>query len=99
MGRMFNPPHPGGILKEDVLPELGLTVTQAAQQLGVSRVTLSRVVNGRSAITPDLALRLQQWVSGPTATIWLQMQVDYDLWQIEHSAKAPVVEKARAASR
>lgn len=97
MGRMFNPPHPGGILKEDILPALGLTVTEAALQLGISRVTLSRVLNARSAITPDLALRLQQWVSGPSATIWLQMQIDYDLWQVEHSVKSPVVEPARAA--
>ncbi len=92
---MFNPPHPGGILKEDILPELHLTVTQAALQLGVSRVTLSRVINGKSAITPDLALRLQQWVSGPSAAVWLQMQVDYDLWQVEHSSKMPVVGRAR----
>jgi len=48
---MHNPPHPGEILKQDVLPELGLSVTEAAAALGVSRVTLSRVLNGRSAVT------------------------------------------------
>ena len=57
MARMFNPPHPGLTLRDDVLPALGLTVTQAAQQLGVSRVTLSRVLNGRAAVSPEMALR------------------------------------------
>jgi addiction module HigA family antidote len=51
---MFNPPHPGSILKEDVLPELGIGVTEAAAHLGVSRVALSRVVNGRAAISGDI---------------------------------------------
>lgn len=58
MSRMFNPPHPGEILKEDVLPDLGITVTEAAKQLGVTRVTLSRIINGKSGISPDMALRL-----------------------------------------
>ena len=53
MARMFNPPHPGLTLRDDVLPALALTVTQAAQQLDVSRVTLSRVLNGRAAISPE----------------------------------------------
>ena len=60
--RMFNPPHPGETLREDIFPALGLTVTEAAKQLGVSRVTLSRVVNGRAAISPDMALRLEGWL-------------------------------------
>ncbi len=78
---MFNPPHPGSILKEDVLPELGLGVTEAAAQLGVSRVALSRVVNGRAAISADMAIRLEAWMSGPTAESWVRMQAEYDLWQ------------------
>ena len=56
MGQMFNPPHPGETLREDVLPALNLTVTEAANQLGISRVTLSRVLNGTSAISPEMAL-------------------------------------------
>ena len=54
---MFNPPHPASILREDIFPELGITVTEAAKQLGVSRVQLSRVLNEHAAISPDLALR------------------------------------------
>ena len=60
---MFNPPHPGSILKEDLLPELGIGVTEAAIQLGVSRVALSRVINGRAAISADMALRLEAWMT------------------------------------
>ena len=60
MTRIFNPPHPGETLREDVLPELGLTVTEAADQLGVTRAALSRVLNGHAAISPEMALRLGQ---------------------------------------
>jgi addiction module HigA family antidote len=75
---MKNPPHPGEIIREDVLAELGLTVAEAALRLGVSRVTLSRVVNGRAGISPNLAVRLELAGSG-TARGWLAMQVNYDL--------------------
>ena len=85
MAEMFNPPHPGETLREDVLPALGLTVTEAARQLGVSRVALSRVLNGRAAISPELALRLEAWLGGPeavpSAETWLRGQLAYDLWQ------------------
>ena len=56
--RMYNPPHPAEVIKEDILPELGLSVTAAAKQLGVSRVALSRVIKGKAAISADMALRL-----------------------------------------
>lgn len=59
MSRMLNPPHPGETLREDVLPALGLTVTEAAAQLGVTRAALYRVLNGRAAISPVMALRLE----------------------------------------
>ena len=63
---MHNPAHPGLIIREDVLPALQITVNEAAEQLGVSRVTLSRVINGRSAITAEMALRVGKWVgNGP----------------------------------
>ena len=81
---MFNPPHPGEILREDVLPEMGLTVTEAASQIGVSRVALSRVLNGRAAISPGMALRLEAWLgveNGGRAEIWLIQQLAYDLWR------------------
>ena len=78
--KMFNPPHPGLVIREDVLPDLGLTVTAAANQLGVSRVALSRVINGRAAISADMAIRFAQWLGGSAET-WLRAQAQYDLWQ------------------
>ncbi|MCQ8105086.1 HigA family addiction module antitoxin [Methylomonas sp. SURF-2] len=77
---MLAPLHPGGILKNDVLPDLGLGVTEAAAQLGVSRETLSRVLNGRRAISADMAIRLETWIDGPTAETWLRLQAKYDIW-------------------
>lgn len=101
MGRMFNPPHPGETLKEDVLPALGLTVSEAARQLGVSRATLSRVINGRAAISPDMARRLEAWLGGPdqgpSAESWLRGQLAYDLWQAEQTPR-PHVERAAIRS-
>ena len=87
---IFNPPHPGSILKEDVLPELGIGVTEAAAQLGVSRVALSRVINGRAAISADMAIRLEAWMQGPTAETWVRMQAEYDLWQARQKPKPQV---------
>jgi antitoxin HigA-1 len=84
MARMFNPPHPGLTLRDDVLPALGLTVTQAAAQLDVSRVALSRVLNGRAAISPEMALRIEAWLGvarGGEARLWLAEQSAYDVWQ------------------
>ncbi len=65
MGRMFNPPHPGDTIREDILQALGITVTEAARQLGVARVTLSRLINGQSGISADMARRLEAWLGGP----------------------------------
>lgn len=75
---MFNPPHPGEVLRE-YLPE-NMQVTEAAHRLGVSRVTLSRVLNGRASISADMALRLEAAL-GTSAGMWLGMQAEYDLWQ------------------
>jgi len=90
MARMFNPPHPGLTLRDDVLPALGLSVTDAAQQLGVARVTLSRVLNGRAAISPEMALRIEAWLGvkrGGEARLWLAEQSAYDMWQAEQRLK------------
>lgn len=90
MNEMFNPPHPGLTLRDDVLPELRLSVTQAAEQLGVSRVTLSRVLNGRAAVSPEMALRIEAWLGsehGGRASVWLAMQSAYDLWQARQQAR------------
>lgn len=84
MTEMFNPPHPGPTLRDDVLPALGLTVTDAAEQLGVARPTLSRMLNGHAAISPEMALRLEKWLGkerGGDARLWLGQQTAYDLWQ------------------
>lgn len=86
MARMHNPPHPGLTLRDDVLPALGLSVTEAAQQLDVNRVTLSRVLNGRAAISPEMALRIEAWLGvarGGEARLWLAEQSAYDMWQAE----------------
>ena len=89
MNKMHNPPHPGETLKEDVLPALGLTVSQAAEQLGVARVTLSRMINGRAAISADMAIRLAQWLGG-SAEVWLRLQLQYDLWHAEKNSKIKI---------
>ncbi len=89
--QMVNPPHPASILREDVLPELGLSVTEAAKQLGVSRVQLSRVLNEHAAISADMALRLEQWLQTTSAETWLKMQVAYDLWQIQQKGRPHVL--------
>lgn len=100
MGAMYNPPHPGEIIKEDVLDSEGLSVTEAAKQLGVSRVTLSRLLNGKSGVSVDMALRLSQWL-GTTPELWLHMQAACDLWQAGKT-KGPQVKplqpKGRACS-
>lgn len=83
MSHMFNPPHPGETLREDVLPALGLTVTAAADQLGITRPALSRVLNGHAAISPEMALRIEAWLGverGGRADVWLAEQTAYDLW-------------------
>lgn len=90
---MHNPPHPAEVIREDILPELGLTVTQAAKQLGVSRVTLSRLLNGKSAISADMALRLHAWLgeNSPSPESWLHQQADYDLWKAAQNKTLSVI--------
>lgn len=100
MTRMYNPPHPGETLIEDVLPALDLTVTEAAAQLGVTRAALSRVLNGRAAISPEMALRLEGWLGvkhGGRADLWLAQQAAYDLWQAR-KAGAPKVQPLKLAA-
>ena len=84
--RMHNPPHPGEILRELCLEPLGLTVTEAAEGLGVSRKTLSAILNGRSSISPEMAVRLSM-AFGTSAESWLNHQLQYDLWQVEKQRK------------
>ena len=76
---MHNPPHPGEIIKELCLEPLGINPTQAAKALGVSRKTLSAIINGRARVTPEMAIRLSL-AFGTSAESWLNQQSQYDLW-------------------
>jgi antitoxin HigA-1 len=91
---MKKPPHPGIMLRNDVLEPLALGVTEAARKLGMSRVALSRVVNGHAGISPELAIRLEQ-AGVSTARFWINLQANYDLAQAR-SKKLPRVESLAA---
>ncbi|SFM69201.1 addiction module antidote protein, HigA family [Ectothiorhodospira mobilis] len=93
---LFNPPHPGEILREDVIEALGLTVSDAAKRLGLTRVQLSRVLNERAGISPDLAVRLER-AGISTARQWMALQSSYELWQAEQRSQ-PDVERLIAHS-
>ncbi len=81
------PTHPGAILREDILPALGLSVSEAARQLGVTRQTLHRIMAERVSITPQMAVRLGRFCgNGPG--LWLRMQQAYDLWHAERELRA-----------
>ncbi len=89
MKRDREPTHPGEILKEDVLPALGLSVAEAARQLRVSRQTLHRVLAGRSAVSADMAVRLGRFCgNGPD--LWLRMQATHDLWHAQRRLQREV---------
>jgi len=92
---MKHPPHPGGIVK-DCIGDLGLSVTDAAKILDVTRPTLSRVINGKSAISPEMALRLSI-AFGSTAEMWLRMQTAYDLAQARANAHTIHVQRYEPA--
>ena len=97
MGRMYNPPHPGEMLREDILPALGLSVTEAANQLGVTRVALSRVLNARAAVSPQMALRLEAWLgieNGGRADTWMAQQAAYYLWQARAEGSPKIKHRA-----
>lgn len=93
---MYNPPHPGEVLKELCLEPLNITITKAAVALGVSRKTLSAILNGRSGISPEMAVRLSL-AFDTSAESWLNQQVQYDLWFAEQKRKQLKVEKLTAA--
>ena len=87
--RMHNPPHPGEVLQDTVLAEGRISVSAFAKKLGVSRVTLSRVVNARAAVSADMALRLAAALGG-SAESWLHMQAGYDLWRASKKRRPKV---------
>jgi antitoxin HigA-1 len=82
----MKPAHPGEILREDVLPALGLTVTEAARQLRVSRQMLHSILAGNSAVSPEMAVRLGRFC-GNGAAFWLRMQTAHDLWHAERKLR------------
>ncbi len=92
MMQMYNPPHPGEIIKELCLEPLGLTVTRAAEALGVSRKTLSAILNGRAGISPEMAIRLSI-AFDTSAESWLNQQTQYDLWLTRQTQQAFRVER------
>jgi addiction module HigA family antidote len=94
--QMHNPPHPGQVLRELCIEPLGLSVTEAAEGLGVTRKTLSAVLNGRAGISPEMALRLSiAFDTSPES--WLNHQTQYDLWIAQKEKKKLRVKKLRVA--
>ena len=94
---MHNPAHPGEIVREECLKPLGLTVTAAADALGVTRKALSDLLNGHTGVSPEMAIRLEK-VFGSTADTWLRMQVQRDLWETRQRADTIKVNKRFAAA-
>ena len=94
--KMHNPPHPGEVLRELCLEPLSLSVTQAARALGVSRKTLSSILNGRAGISAEMAIRLSL-AFNTTAESWMLQQLQYDLAQVEPKRRSLRVKKLAAA--
>ncbi|HLB02281.1 MAG TPA: HigA family addiction module antitoxin [Nitrospiria bacterium] len=93
---MYNPPHPGEVLKELCLQPLGLSVTRAAKALGITRKTLSQLLNGHIGVSPTMAIRLAL-ATDTTAESWLNMQTAYDLWLAKQKNKRLKVERLEVA--
>ncbi|MEE8550697.1 MAG: HigA family addiction module antitoxin [Gemmatimonadota bacterium] len=93
---MFDPPHPGEHVRTNCLEPLGLSITAAAKALGVARKTLSELVNGKSGISPEMAIRLEK-AFGSSARHWMQVQLNYDLWHAEQRASDLHVERLQPA--
>ena len=93
--RMHNPPHPGEIIRTLCLEPLGVSITEAARALGVSRKTLSAIVNGRAPVTPEMAVRLSIAFS-TSAESWLNQQAQFDLWRANRSRKRLKVRRLAA---
>jgi addiction module HigA family antidote len=86
---MHNPPHPGAVLK-DALESIPITVGEFAAHIGVSRNTLSRILNERAAVTPEMSIRLSQAFGQPTLNIWFKMQNTYDFWHAKQARRKKV---------
>ena len=90
---MYNPPHPGHVIREFIIDPLELTVTRAAKGLGVSRKAFSELLNGKAGISPEMAIRLEKGFGG-SAESWLIQQAQYDLWQTMQRTDEIRVDKA-----
>ena len=90
--KMKNPPHPGRLVKHECLEPLALSITRGAEILGVTRLTLSNLVNGKNGISPEMAIRLSK-AFGSSPEVWLGLQMDYDLAQAEKKASLIKVKK------
>jgi len=93
MAQMHNPPHSGEVLRDSVFNDTAVTVTDFAARLGVTRVALLRVLNGKAAISAEMALRLAAALGG-SAQSWLHMQANYDLWHAERALRRQVAKIA-----
>ena len=98
MTPMHDPPHPGEIVREECLEPLGLTVTRAAQGLGVTRQALSDLVNGKAGVSVEMSIRLSK-AFGSSPETWLGMQTAYDLWRAQERADSIEVERFTQAAR
>lgn len=94
--KMYNPPHPGEVLQGLWLEPMDVTVTRAAEALGISRQSLSKIVNGSRAITPEMAVRISRAFGG-TPESWLGHQAAFDLWRIEQNREVPDLKRLEAA--
>ena len=94
--KMYNPPHPGEVLQGLWLEPMDVTVTRAAEALGISRQSLSKIVNGSRAITPEMAVRISRAFGG-TPESWLGHQAAFDLWRIEQNREVPDLQRLEAA--
>src|SRR3990172_3520467 len=94
MTRMHNPPHPGEVLRDGVFSDTGRTVTEFAKRLGVTRVALSRVLNGKAAISAHMAVRLAGAL-GCSAESWLHMQANHALWRARRALRAQMAKIER----
>ncbi len=93
---MHSPVHPGEIVKHDCLKALGLSVTEGAEALGVTRPTLSRLINGKASVSPEMALRLSK-AFGSRPEVWLKMQMAYDMVELQKKSKSIKVKRLHAS--
>ncbi len=88
---MYNPPHPGEVLRNLWLEPIGISITEAAKRLGISRKALSELLNGHTGVSPEMAVRLSIALK-TSARVWMNLQTSYDLWQVEQDRKSLKVE-------